>query len=113
MKIIFLSHPYKNDPDYLQHLKPYINYVWNGGNIPLAPHLLFPVFAKEETERDKIMQACFKLISVADECFFCGHKFSEGMTMELDEAKKMGKKIKMICLTDELEGQKGGVGWEI
>lgn len=64
------------------------------GVIPIAPHLLFPVFMDEKTERDIAMYMDEVLISRVDELWVFGNELSSGMKVEVEAAKKLKKPIR-------------------
>ena len=61
--------------------------------IPIAPHLLFPVFMDEKTERDIAMYMDEVLISSVDELWVFGNELSSSMKVEVEVAKKLKKPI--------------------
>lgn len=63
------------------------------GMIPIAPHLLFPVFMDEKTERDIAMYMDEVLISSVDELWVFGNELSSSMKVEVEVAKKLKKPI--------------------
>ena len=44
--------------------------------IPIAPHLYFPRFMSEETERDEALYNGLILLSKCDEIWICGDRIS-------------------------------------
>ena len=62
--------------------------------IPIAPHLLFPLFMDEKTERDIAMYMNEILISRFDELWVFGNELSSGMKAEVETAKKLKKPIR-------------------
>lgn len=52
--IFFISSPYAGDiNNNIQKARQYCRNAVDAGHIPIAPHLLFPQFMKEDTEREK------------------------------------------------------------
>ena len=70
--------------------------------IPIAPHLLFPQFMDEETERDLAMEMDLALIDRCDELWICDGMFSKGMNREYRHAVNRNKKIQFLTGGGEL-----------
>ena len=64
----------------------YCRFAVDAGAIPLAPHLLFPQFMSDETERELAM--------FMNGVLLFGSETSEGMKAEIAHAKRHRKKIK-------------------
>lgn len=65
--------------------------------VPIAPHLFFPGFLDEHNsiERTFGIVAGLEILRRCDEMWvFAGHGISKGMGIEIEEAKKIGVKIK-------------------
>lgn len=73
--------------------KRYSRFAVEQGMIPIAPHLLFPVFMDEKTERDIAMYMDEVLISSVDELWVFGNELSSSMKVEVEVAKKLKKPI--------------------
>lgn len=67
----------------------YCKFAVARGKIPLAPHLFFPQFMSEVTERDAAMRMNFELLKLCGECWVFGDEITEGMAAEIDRAKKV------------------------
>ena len=63
--------------------------------IPIAPHLLFPQFMYEETERELAMFMDLVILTKCAELWVCG-EISEGMQAEIDYARKRSMKIRFF-----------------
>lgn len=74
--------------------KRYSRFAVEQGMIPIAPHLLFPLFMDEKTERDIAMYMNEVLISRFDELWVFGNELSSGMKVEVEAAKKLKKPIR-------------------
>jgi hypothetical protein len=73
--------------------KRYSKFAVEQGVIPIAPHLLFPLFMDEKTERDIAMYMNEVLISRVDELWVFGNELSTGMKVEVETAKKLKKPV--------------------
>lgn len=69
--------------------------------IPIAPHLLYPQFMDEDTEREFSLFMCIVLLGKCDEVWVFGDTVSEGMAAEIARAKKQRKTIRYF--TEGLE----------
>ena len=73
--------------------KRYSRFAVEQGVILIAPHLLFPLFMDEKTERDIAMYMNEVLISRVDGLWVFGSELSTGMKVEVAAAKKLKKPI--------------------
>lgn len=62
--------------------------------IPIAPHLLYPQFMDEDTERELALFMGIVLLGKCDEVWVFGGTVSEGMAAEIARAKKQRKRIR-------------------
>lgn len=58
------------------------------GYVPIAPHLFFPQFLCEETERDIGIQMGLGLLDECDELWMLGRRVTDGMAKEISYAKE-------------------------
>ena len=65
----------------------------DNGHVPIAPHLFFPQFLNEETEREIALEMNKRLIDVCDVLCVFGNEISDGMKFELDYANSIGKDV--------------------
>lgn len=90
MKVIYVSSPYSGDTVLnVENAKKYCRYVVDGGNIPIAPHLIFPQFMDNVFEYDASLKMCIELLKHVDEVWVFGDYISKGMSIEIVEAKKL------------------------
>ena len=80
--------------------RKYSRFAVDQGAIPIAPHLLFPQFLKEETERELAMKMDMVLLTHCLELWVVGSFISEGMEMESERAKQ--KRMKIRYFTEDL-----------
>ena len=73
----------------------------DNGAIPIAPHLLFPLFMNEETERDLALFMDMVLLSKCEELWVFGDTVSTGMRAEIDRAER--KKMTVRYFTEGLK----------
>lgn len=74
--------------------KRYSRFAVDQGAIPLAPHLLLPLYMKEETERDLAMFMDMEFLGKCDQLWVFGDEASPGMKAEVAKTKKHHKTIR-------------------
>ena len=74
--------------------KRYSRFAVDQGTIPLAPHLLLPLYMKEETERELALFMDMVFLGKVDELWVFGSTASPGMRAEINQAKKHHKTIR-------------------
>lgn len=67
----------------------------------MAPHLLFPQFINEATERWLGLKMGFVLLGKCEQVWVFGDLISEGMAAEIEKAKKQRKTIRYF--TEDLK----------
>jgi hypothetical protein len=95
MRWVFISHPYKDDP---KGNKKRVDTICRGlaekdDILPISPLHLFS-FMKDDSNREEILQVCFRLIDICDEVWIYGD--SEGCRREAKYAKSVGKPVRMV-----------------
>lgn len=90
-KYAFISHPYANSPkDNKIKVDKICKYWSKKGVIPISPLHLFS-FYEDDSNREEIMNICYKLIDIADVIFIYGD--SEGCKLERVYAEKQDKPV--------------------
>lgn len=98
-KLVFICSPFKDEMERnIVKAQGYCRFAVSRGFIPIAVHLLFPQFMDDlnENERDKAIKMGLEILSKCDEIWCFGQPPTEGMTLELKQAKKLGIKIKLF-----------------
>ena len=92
MKRVFISHPYKDDPERNKKRVDNIcrELAEKGDILPISPLHLFS-FMEDDDSREEILQVCFRLIDICDEVWVYGD--SEGCEKERGYALFRGKKV--------------------
>ena len=94
MQVIYVCSPYRGD---IGKNTKFAAECWkrvlNLGGAPIAPHLYFPQFLDEDTERMKALAVNEKLIDVCQAVWVFGDVITDGMRYEIDYAEKSGKKV--------------------
>jgi len=106
MKKIFICSPYRGDVgNNRKKAAGYSRLVYDGGGLPVAPHLLFPQFLDEDNEKERKdgISMGLELLLECDEVWVFG-KATEGMEQEIKFAVEHGKHV---WFKDLLEGGEG------
>ena len=76
--------------------KQYCRFALEQGQIPLAPHLMFPLFMNDDdpAERELAIFMDVILLGKCDELWVFGDSISDGMAVEIDIAKKRRQPIR-------------------
>jgi len=74
----------------------YCRFAVDSGYIPLAPHLFFPQFMRDDApaERNLALFMDIVLLSKCAELWVFGSTISKGMTIEIEKAKRKGQPIR-------------------
>ena len=74
----------------------YCRYAMDNGYIPVASHLLYPQFLRDENPEERKLGLLFGkiLMDKCDEVWVFGSELSAGMQAEYDRAKRKGYKIR-------------------
>lgn len=84
--IVYVASAFGGNPENQRLARLYCRLVVDMGRVPLAPHLLFPQFMSEETERIEARALALALLAVAGEVWVFGN-ITEGMNAEIRAAK--------------------------
>lgn len=93
-KLIYVCSPYRGYPETnTKKARSYCRKIAiEEGNIPIAPHLFFPQFLDDNIprERERAIKMNLDILRHAVEIRAFGSKISDGMAIEIIEAKKLG-----------------------
>lgn len=104
--LVYICSPYSGDVEKNTYqARAYSRFAVAKHAIPVAPHLLYPQFMDEETERELALFMGIVLMGKCDEVWVFGGTVSEGMAAEIARAKKQRRKIRYF--TEELEEVSG------
>ena len=93
--LVYICSPFSSDPvGNTEKAKRYSRYAVDAGAIPFAPHLLLPLYMKEESERGLALFMDMVFLSKCDELWVFGDKISSGMQAEIDKATRKNMKIR-------------------
>lgn len=100
--LIYICSPYWGDPERnAERARRYSRFAVDQGMIPLAPHLLFPQYMKEEKERELILFMDLVLLRKCSEVWVFGSEITDGMQQEIGKAKR--KRMTVRYFTEELK----------
>ena len=93
--LVYICSPYSGDTEAnTERARRYCRFALDNGQIPLAPHLIYPQFMDEATERDLALFIGIVLMGKCQEVWVCGDTISEGMAAEIDRALKRRQKVR-------------------
>ena len=93
--VVYIYSPYAGDTKTnTENAKRYSRYAVDAGVIPFAPHLLLPLYMREESERGMALYMDLVFLSRCDELWVFGKTISSGMQAEIDHATKLGMRVR-------------------
>lgn len=93
--LVYICSPYSSDPpENTAKTIRYSRFAVDKGVIPIAPHLLLPLYMDEEKERDEALSMDLLILNKCDELWVFGDERSAGMKAEINEAKSRGMRIR-------------------
>lgn len=100
--LVYICSQFSGDvPGNTQKAIRYSRFAVDSHAIPIAPHLLFPLFMDEETERDLAMFMDMVILGRYEELWIFGGMVSADMKAEIDKAKR--KNMTVRYFTDDLK----------
>ena len=98
--LVYICSPYSGDPPgNTKKAIKYSRFAVDQGAIPLAPHLLLPLYMQESSERELAMFMDMVFLGRCEELWVFGSEWSEGMQAEISKAKK--RQIKIRYFTED------------
>ena len=93
--VVYICSPFSGDHIAgTENAKRYSRYAVDAGAIPFAPHLLLPMYMKEDSERGQALYMDMVFLRRCDELWIFGENITSGMQAEIDQARKLGMKIR-------------------
>lgn len=93
--LVYICSPYSGDPPgNTKKAIKYSRFAVDAGAIPLAPHLLLPLYMKESSERVLAMFMDMVFLGRCEEMWVFGSEWSAGMQAEIAKAKKRKMRIR-------------------
>ena len=106
--LVYICSPYAGDIEKNTYrARAFSRFAVEKKYIPIAPHLLCPQYIDEETERWLGLKMGIVFMGKCEEVWVFGERISDGMAEELEQAKKMRKKIRYF--TDDLQEKEGTI----
>ena len=100
--LVYICSPYAGDIERNTYrARAFSRFAVEKNCIPMAPHLLFPQFMDEATERWLGLKMGIVLLSKCEQVWVFGDVISDGMVAEIEKAKKQHKKIRYF--TEDLK----------
>lgn len=95
--LVYICSPYSGDVEKnTETARRFCRFALDAGQIPLAPHLLFPQFMTDENadERALAMFMDIVLLGKCDELWVLCERITTGMAAEIETAKKRRQPIR-------------------
>lgn len=87
--LVYVASPYAGDTELnTQKAIRYCRFAVDSGVIPLAPHLLLPLFMSEEREREAALHMNKMFMNKCEQLWIFGDVITEGMKAEIRHAKR-------------------------
>lgn len=100
--LVYICSPFSGDIEKnVYKTRLYCRFAVAKNAIPLAPHLLFPQFMDENTERSLALFMDMVVLGKCSEVWVFGNIISEGMAFEIEKAKRQRKVIRYF--TEDLD----------
>ena len=95
--LVYVCSPLSGDVERnAENARRYCRFAVDSGCIPLAPHLYFPQFMDDGSgaERNLALFMDIVLLSKCSELWVFGERISQGMSIEIENAKRKGQPIR-------------------
>jgi hypothetical protein len=95
--LVYVASAYSGDvTTNTEKAKQYCRFALEQGQIPLAPHLMFPLFMNDDVPKERELAIFMDVILLGkcDELWVFGDCITEGMRVEIEVAKKRRQKIR-------------------
>lgn len=98
--LVYICSPFSGDiSGNIDRARRYSRFAVDEKAIPLAPHLLFPQFMDESTERELAVFMDMVLLGRCEQVWVFGSHISDGMAAEIEKAKR--KQIRIRYFTED------------
>lgn len=97
LPLVYICSPYSGDVDAnIKKAQEFCRFAVDKGQIPLAPHLIYPQFMNDNdpAERDLAMFFDIILLGKCQEVWVLGDIISKGMSMEIEKANKRKQPVR-------------------
>ncbi len=95
--LVYICSPFSGDVDNnVTRARDFCRFAFDSGQIPLAPHLMFPQFM-DDSDKEERQLALFMdivLMGKCDEVWVLADRISNGMQTEIEKATKRRQKVR-------------------
>ena len=103
MPLAYICSPFAGDEvENMAKAKVYSRFALLNGYIPVTPHIYFPCFCFEESEREQVMKMNMVCLGKCHEVWVFGENITAGMKAEIERASK-NKKVTIRYFTTDLK----------
>jgi hypothetical protein len=102
---VYICSPFRGDEKTnIRKARRYCRFAYEQGYIPIAPHLYFPqfLFDSEPKERADALAWGLQILKACRELWVFGDRISEGMKAEIEEAIRLGLRIRHFGTMEEV-----------
>ncbi|WP_077316386.1 DUF7768 domain-containing protein [Listeria monocytogenes] len=95
--LVYICSPFSGDiENNNKRTRAFCRFALDKGNIPLAPHLLFPQFMDDSNEKERELAIFMDIILMGkcQEVWVLGDVISRGMSIEIEKAKKRRQPVR-------------------
>ena len=95
--LVYICSPFSGDiENNNKRTRAFCRFALDNGNIPLAPHLLFPQFMDDNNEKERELAIFMDIILMGkcQEVWVLGDVISRGMSIEIEKAKKRRQPVR-------------------
>ncbi len=95
--LVYICSPFSGDVVYnTERTREFCRFALDSGQIPLAPHLMFPQFMEDSVkeERELALFMDIVLMGKCDEVWVLADRISNGMQAEIEKATKRHQKVR-------------------
>ncbi|EMW6317265.1 DUF4406 domain-containing protein [Enterococcus faecalis] len=95
--LVYICSPFSGDiENNNKRTREFCRFALDKGNIPLAPHLMFPQFMNDDDEKERDLAIFMDIILMGkcQEVWVLGDVISRGMRIEIEKAKKRRQPVR-------------------
>jgi len=95
--LVYICSPFSGDiENNNKRTQAFCRFALDKGNIPLAPHLMFPQFMNDRDEKERELAVFMDIILMGkcQEVWVLGDFISGGMSIEIEKAKKRRQPVR-------------------
>lgn len=105
---VYVVSPYSGDvSNNVEAARKYCRFVAMKKHIPLASHLIYPQFLKDDNPAERELGTMFgmALLAMCDEVWVFGKERTTGMKAEINEARRLHKTIRFVTEKSEVRNE--------